>query len=133
MSQENVEIVRRGYDAFNRGDLEAMAADFASNFEYVTTGAVPGMTGVYQGPEGLAEFLEWMRSEFESPRIDVRELSEAGDQVLAAVTLGGRGKQSGVEASWDIWHLWTVEHGRVVRGHAFTSMEEALEVAGLRE
>ena len=134
MSRENVEVVRRGYDAFNRGDLNAMAADFAPNFEYVTTGVVPGMTGPYQGQEGLAEFLEWMRSEFESPRIEVRELNEVGeDQVLAAVTLRGRGKQSAAAASWHVWHLWTLEDGRVLRGQAFTSIEAALEAARARE
>jgi ketosteroid isomerase-like protein len=110
-----------------------MAAEFAPNFEYVTTGTVPGKTGVYRGPEGLAEFLDWMRSEFEGPRIEVRELNEVGDQALAAVILRGRGKQSAAEASWHVWHLWTVEDGRVVRGQAFTSREAALEAAGPTE
>ena len=36
MSQEGVEIARRGYDAFNRGDFEAMVEDFAPDREYVT-------------------------------------------------------------------------------------------------
>jgi hypothetical protein len=49
------------------------------------------------------------------------------------VTLRGRGKQSGVEASWDVWHLWTVEDGKLVHGHGFTSKPEALEAAGLSE
>ena len=75
-----------------------------------------------------------MRSDFERPRIEVHELVDAGDdQVVAAVKLRGRGKQSGVEASWDVWHVWTMEHGKVVHGQAFTSREEALEAAGLPE
>jgi hypothetical protein len=41
MSEENVEVVRRGYEAFNRGDLDGMVADFAPTFEYVASGAVP--------------------------------------------------------------------------------------------
>lgn len=48
MSQENVEAARRGYEAFNRADLEGMVADFAPTFEYFTTGAIPGITGVYR-------------------------------------------------------------------------------------
>jgi len=133
MSEESVAIARRAYEAFNRGDLQAMVADLAPNFEYATTGAIPGMTGVYRGAEGILGFLEWMRSEFERPRIEVHELVDAGDQVVAAVTLRGRGKQSGVEASWDVWHAWTMEDGKVVHGQAFTSREEALEAAGLSE
>jgi ketosteroid isomerase-like protein len=133
MSEENVEMVRRGYEAYNRGDLDGMVADFAPTFEYVTTGAVPDATGVYRGAEGYKEFLGWMRSEFESPRVAVHELIEAGDQVLASVSLRGRGKQSGVETNWDIWHLWTVRDGKVVRGQTFTGSDEALEAAGLSE
>jgi ketosteroid isomerase-like protein len=133
MSQENVEIARRAYEAFNRSDPQAMVADLAPNFEFATTGAIPGMTGVYRGVEGILGVLEFMRSEFERPRIEVHELVDAGDQVVAAVTLRGRGKQSGVEASWDVWHVWTMEHGKVGHGQAFTSRAEALEAAGLSE
>jgi ketosteroid isomerase-like protein len=133
MSQENVEIARRAYEAFNRGDLDNLVADFAPTFEYVTTGAVPGAGGVYRGPEGYQEFVGWLGSEFERARVEIRELIEAGDQVLASVTLRGRGRQSGVEASWDVWHLWTVQDGKVVHGQAFITRREALEAAGLRE
>ena len=133
MSQENVEIARRAYEAFNRGDLQAMVADLAPNFEYATTGAIPGMTGVYRGGAGILGFLEWIWSEFERPSMEVHELVDAGDQVMAAVTLRGRGKQSGVGTSWDVWHVWTMEHGKVVHGQAFTSRAEALEAARLSE
>jgi ketosteroid isomerase-like protein len=48
MSQENVEIARRGYEAFNKGDPDGMVANFAPNFEYVTTGGIPGVDAVYR-------------------------------------------------------------------------------------
>jgi ketosteroid isomerase-like protein len=80
MSQENVELARRAYAAFNRGDSEGMVADIAPDLEYVTTGAIPGVGGVYPGPEGLRRFL-------------------------AGLTFEGRGKQSGVDTAWDIWHV----------------------------
>jgi ketosteroid isomerase-like protein len=92
MSEENVEIARRGYEAFNKGDPDGMVANFAPNFEYVTTGGIPGVDAVYRGPEGLTEFVGWMWGEFEEPRIEVHELTEAGNQVLAEVTLRGRGQ-----------------------------------------
>ena len=63
----------------------------------------------------------------------IHELVEAGDRVLAAVALRGRGKQSGVEASWDVWNLWTFHNGKVVRGQGFTTRDEALEAGGLLE
>jgi ketosteroid isomerase-like protein len=49
MSEENLEMVRRGFDAYERGDLDAAVTDFASDCEFVPTGALPGGRGVYQG------------------------------------------------------------------------------------
>jgi ketosteroid isomerase-like protein len=46
VSQENIELARRAYEAFNRGELEGMVADFAPNFEFLTTGSIPGTRGV---------------------------------------------------------------------------------------
>ena len=133
MSQENVEIVRRGYDAYNRGDVDAAAAYFASDSEYIPSGALPGGRGSYQGPEGYKRFIAWFRDEFEDARVDVNELIDAGERVLASVTLRGRGRQSGAATSWDLWQVFTIRDGSVVRGEAFTGRAEALEAAGLKE
>jgi hypothetical protein len=133
MSQKNVEMARRAYAAFNRGDLEGMLADFAPDSEYVTTGAIPGVEEVYRGPEGFRRFLKSFWGEFDEPGLEVHELIEAEDQVLVGLTFQGRGKQSGVETTWDLWHLWTVRAGKVARGQAFTSREQAVEAAGLQE
>jgi ketosteroid isomerase-like protein len=133
MSEENVEVVRRGYEAFSRGDPDAMDAYLAPTFEYTATGTIPGVVGVYRGPEGLRKFLSAFWDEFEDARIELRELIDAGDHVLASITMQGRGKRSGVEARWDIWQLWTLRDGKGVRAQAFTSRDAALEAAGLRE
>jgi ketosteroid isomerase-like protein len=125
--------MRRAYDAFNRGDLDGVFAAFARDFEYVASGAIPGVGGVYRGHEGFRRFIEGFWGEFDDTRVEIRELIEAGDQVLVSVTQRGRGKQSGVEVRWDVWHLWTVRDGKAVRGQGFTSREEALEAAGLAD
>jgi ketosteroid isomerase-like protein len=88
---------------------------------------------VYRGPEGLKRFLGWLVDEFDDARIEINELIEAGDHVLAEVTVRGRGKQSGGEVSWDVWHLWTVQGGKVIHGQGFTNRDEAVEAAGLSE
>jgi len=49
MSQENVEIVRRAFEAFNRGDLDAAVVDLAADCEYTSSGAIPGTTDTYRG------------------------------------------------------------------------------------
>jgi ketosteroid isomerase-like protein len=133
VSRETVELVRRAYGAFNRGDLEAMVLVAAPEFEYVATGAIPGAGGVYRGAEEFVQFLDRWWGEFDEPRVEVHELIEARDQVLASVTFRGHGKQSGVEANWNLWQLWTVRDGKFVRGRGFTSRQEALDAAAVRE
>jgi ketosteroid isomerase-like protein len=132
VSRETVELVRRAYGAFNRGDLEAMVLVPAPEFEYVATGAIPGAGGVYRGPEEFVQFLDRWWGEFDEPRVEVHELIEARDQVLASVTFRGHGKQSGVEANWNLWQLWTGRDGKFVRGRGFTSRQEALDAAAVR-
>ena len=126
-------MVRRRVDAYNRGDVEAVVTDFASDFEYVPSGTLPGGRDVHQGPEGYTRFIGWLRDEFEDARLDPNDVIDAGDRVLASVTIRGRGRQSGAATSWDLWEVWTIRDGRVVRGQAFTGKDEALEAAGLRE
>jgi ketosteroid isomerase-like protein len=133
MSQQNVEAVRTAFEAYNRGDLDTAVADFAPDCEYISTGALPGFRGVSRGPEGYKEFVGWLREEFDDARIDVDELVEAGDRVLASITLCGRGRRSGVATTWSMWQVWTLRGGKFVRGQGFTNKGEALEAAGLEE
>jgi ketosteroid isomerase-like protein len=133
MSQENVEIVRQAYEAFNRGNIGGAVANIAPEFEYASTGVIPDMEEVYRGPEGFRRFLEGFWAEFDDPQAEINEITEADDLVLVSLTLLGRGKQSGAEAGWSIFQLWTVRDGKAVGGQAFTSWDAALEAAGLRE
>jgi ketosteroid isomerase-like protein len=133
MSEENVEIMRSGIEAYSKGDLDRAFADFAPDCRYTASGAIPGRTGVFHGPEGYREFMDWLRGEFDDAQVEVKELLDAGDKVVAGSTLRGRGKRSGVEASWIIWQVWTVRNAKIVEGHGFISRAEALEAAGLAE
>jgi ketosteroid isomerase-like protein len=133
MSLENVEVIRRSFEAVDRGDLDAMAAEIGAGFEYVATGTVVGLADTYRGAQGFRRFLEWFWVEFDEPNIEIRSLIAAGDEVVTWVEFRGRGAQSGAETSMDLWHVWTLRAGKVVRGRAFTSRDEALQTAGLSE
>jgi ketosteroid isomerase-like protein len=131
VSRENVDIVREAYEAVNRGDLDTAVSCIATDMEYVASGAVPGATGVFMGPDGVKKFIAGLYGEFDDARAEVSELLDAGDQVLVSATARGRGKLSGVETQWETWQLWTLRDGKLVRGQGFTSREEAVEAAGL--
>ena len=132
MSQENVEALRGAFEAYNRDDLDAAVANIPPDCEYVPTGALPGGRDVVRGPEGYKRFVTWLRDTFDDAHIDAA-LTDAGDQVVARLTLRGRGKQSGAGTTWEFWQVWTFRDGKAVHGRGFTNREEALEAAGLSE
>jgi ketosteroid isomerase-like protein len=136
MSGEDVELVRRFIEAFNRGDLEGAIAlvDPPPESEFVPGDFGPELMGVQRGPEGMRRALEMFWGEFDHAHIEVHELIDAGDQVFVSATFRGRGKQSGAETSWGpLWGVWTMRDGRMVRWQGFTDRDAALEAAGLRE
>jgi uncharacterized protein len=133
MSQENVELVRSAFEAFNRGDIAGVVAGFAPDFEYVASGAIPGVRGVYRGLDRYRSFLEEFVDEFDDLHVQIHDATEAGDQVLVSVTLRVRDKKSKGKVGWNASVLWTVRDGKVVRGQGFRSPEEAREAAGLGE
>lgn len=130
MSEENVEIVRQGIEAFNRGDPAALVAVLGPDFEYVPSGMIPDTDESYRGPDGFKKFSGWL-SEFDDPWLEAHEFIDAGDHVVVSTTNRGRGKASGIETAWNVWLVWTFRDGRVVRGQGFPTEAEALRAVGL--
>ena len=132
MSQENVEIVRRGWAAYEGGDINAAIADMDPNMVTCVAESVP-VAGTYHGPEGFLQLtLDWAES-FDELEISSKEFIDAGDQVLVRALHRSRGAQSGVPVETDIYYVFTIRAGRVVRTDVFYERNPALEAVGLRE
>jgi ketosteroid isomerase-like protein len=80
MAEEDVEIVRRAYAAFNRGDRDGAVADVAPDAEYIPSEAFPG-SRVRRGPDDVKNFMSWLWDEFEDARLDTHEFIDLGDKV----------------------------------------------------
>ena len=134
MSQENVESIRRSAEAFNRGDLDALVADLAPDFEYYTSGVIPDAGRVYRGPEEYRRLVEEVFfAEFRTIRSEITEVIDTEDQVLLGLTMHARGKQSGAETIWSFCQVFTLRGGKVTRGQGFERRADALEAVGLSE
>jgi ketosteroid isomerase-like protein len=137
MSQANVEIVRQVYDAACRRDSAAILGLYDPEVEIDvsrTHGAV--MDPVYAGPghTGLHAWSREWHDAWRAVEYEVHELIDAGDNVLAVVTVRGRGRASGADAEFSRYAgLWTIRGHKVVRVVWFPGRAEALEAAGLAE
>src|SRR5829696_5039032 len=130
MSQENVEIVRRLYEAFNRRDLTAESEVLDPNFEWI-----PDTRSFESAIRGREEVLRFLDDQIETLglRVQPETFFEKGDRVVAFIRAIGRGEASGAEMDIRIAGVWTLRNGIVMRGQAYAERAEALEAVGLRE
>ena len=135
MSQENVETLKRGFEAFNRGDINAMLEEFDPDVEWHTASDIPDST-VYRGHDGVASLIqEWVNS-FEDFRVDAEELIDRGEYVVLSVVLRGRipgSLESDREVTLRRFGVDKVRNGKIVEVREYMTLEQALEAVGLSE
>ena len=133
MSQENVEIVRRAFEAFAREGPAAVVDFWDPEIELWLPSGMVQAGGTYRGH---AAVLEWMKEWAEAwEEIDYRpeEFTEAGDSVLVSVLYDGRGKGSGVRVEGRFWYVMKLRNGKLLRWELYPERSQALDAAGLRE
>jgi hypothetical protein len=137
MSRENVARARQAYAALNsaykKGDVARMVDEFAHPDLVITTAGGFPERGEWRGPEGAREFIEGQMEAFEEMRIDVDELIDGGDRVLAHARFGGKARHTGIELDFSVYHVLTIEDGKTVRLEMYAERTPALEAAGLSE
>ena len=131
MSRENVEIVRRSYEHFNRtGEVDYTILDSDIVYDLSRRTFDPH---VFRGREGVREFLRLIWEQWASRRMEPQDVVDAGDNIVASVRLVGVGRQSGVETMANAAHVWSFRDDKIVRLTVFQTMEEALEAVALTE
>jgi ketosteroid isomerase-like protein len=126
---ENVEAVKRLFDAFTRRDVDEVLAllDPDVLFEPAPTVARPHRS--YVGHSGMRQYFEDVADTWERLDVQIQEYRHAGSYVIAfgRIYAAGGGSVADDPASF----VWRLERGRVIWGKVFRRREEALEVAGL--
>ena len=130
MSQENVEIARRGYEAFARRDLDAVFELFDPEIEAHDPPEMPD-AAIHRGHDAVRRDWEQTYELFEDFTIEVEETLDGGDDVVVFLRYRGRGSESGAEVEALMAHVWTVRNGKAIRLRQFLDREQALEAAGL--
>src|SRR3954469_6753878 len=132
MSEENVETVRAIHEALARGESPATLRLLHPDIEYVNPpGAVE--PGTRRGIAAYEDALRSINDVFEDVRIEVREIIDAGDQVVVLATYTARGRSSGAQRQHEDGYVWTIRDGKAVSFQWFNDPAKALEAAGLGE
>jgi ketosteroid isomerase-like protein len=131
VSQENVEIVREGYEQFSRRKTfvaELAAPDFTWDMSHFH--GWPEQQ-VYQGVEGADRFLAEWTSTWDDWDLQLEELHDAGEKVLAIHRQHGRSRLTGVRADMSFAMVWTLRDGKQTRMEMYSDVGEAREAVGL--
>ena len=132
MSRENVEIVRRAFAEFERGNFWVPEV-FDPSVRVVWLDALPVGEPESVGLQGLSQGIKRWVEPFEHVTIGLERIFDAGDQVAVIAAWRGRGKASGVDAEWRFGAVLTVRDGKVISLISYSDPAEALEAVGLRE
>jgi ketosteroid isomerase-like protein len=129
--QQNLEIIRRGYDAFGHGDIDTLLGLFDERIEWVTPGPADLPTsGRRTGRQEVAQFFGTVNDLFEIHRFEPKQMIAQGDRVVVlgeeSATVKATGKV--LDNSWA--HVFTLRDGLVVAFQEY--LDTAATVAELR-
>jgi ketosteroid isomerase-like protein len=125
----NTELLRAGYDAWNRGDLDAWLELLDPDIVIRTSGAFPDFAPEYRGLEPARKFWRQMLEPWEDFRIEVEQIEEEGDIVAAGIRFVARGRDSGVDVELRFGSGIRVRDGvavELVNRRSFEEVREAL-------
>lgn len=127
MAASNLDVIRQGYDAFNRGDIASAVGQIDPEIVWHDASEVPGAR-MRRGVDEVRAFLESIHRIWDEPRFDPEELEAAGDTVIAMVRFSGRGSGSGAEVATELAHSFQFEGGRVRSVVTYFEREQARTV-----
>ena len=130
MSQENVEIVRRAFAAYDKGNMSEMLELMADD---MTTHRMDPDGATYHGQEGFFKATADWTEDFEDWSASPEKFVDAGDHVLVRVHQTARGATSGVPVESHFWFVFTLRAGKIARLSFHVTEADAREAAGLSE
>jgi ketosteroid isomerase-like protein len=119
----------RVWDAYTVRDSSRLTDVCDPEIEWHTR--FPGMPSVFHGYDGLLQFEELVMQAIDMYPVLIRAIEIDDSQLFIHSRIGGPGVATGAEASMEIYDIWTLRRGRLLRREVYYDRAEALAVAGL--
>jgi ketosteroid isomerase-like protein len=131
MSSQNVETVRRSFEGWNRGDVDAWLEGAHPEIEWssAVVRRVEGADTVYRGSDGMRRYWDEWHAVWDIT-IEVTETHDLGESVLAFARLHTRGRGSGIGVDQPVGYVFEFDDGLARRVRAYLDPEQAIEAAG---
>ncbi len=133
MSQENVEIVRRSFDAIGSNDVDALLSLYDPAVEFLPLTGTQVESGGYRGHQGVRDYFAEVGEVWDELRPYAERMQTVGDLVVVVGGCAVRGRGSGVVSDSPLAWVIKVRDGKITSHRGFRTADEALEAAGLSE
>ena len=131
MSQENVEVVQSAFDAWERGDTDAILEVCDESIVVMQAPELPGVPPRQYGHAGVLEAFALWPEYWDDFRVEVLRKFDLGDRVVVTTGQSGKSKESGIEVAAQFTFLFTLRQRLITEWRIFMREEEALEAARL--
>jgi uncharacterized protein len=132
MSTERVELVKQGYEAWNRGDRSWVLEHMSEDVEWITPPEDPD-PGTYRGYEGVEQFWEQWRASVGQLQFQPEEFIDKGDHVVVIARRTGTGETSGLEVSDTVVQVFKFDGPKCVQVREHYDREKAMREIGAEE
>ena len=133
MSQENVDLIYRAFDALNRHDFDAFLAVMDDDVEFIPRmSAIEGESG-YRGHDGLRSWWNGLLDVFPDYSAELADVRDLGDLTFATFHARGHGAGSATPTDQAAWIMIRWRRGKAVWWGTFDARDEAFESVGLSE
>jgi ketosteroid isomerase-like protein len=129
MADSNLDVVRRLFERFEEGGIEAAMEFFSEDFVAVIPAEMSAEPDVYEGHAGVRRYWGAFEGMIADVRYELIRLVPAGDKVIAEIRLSGRGEISGIEVEQRAAVVHSFRNGKVTRMEPQPDLETALRVA----
>jgi ketosteroid isomerase-like protein len=129
VSEQNLEIVQRGIEAFNERGVEGIVPMIHPDFEATTPPTLASEPDTYRGQDGVRRWFDSFDEVMDQIRWDDHRLQQVGDRVVVEFTLRARGKTTGLDFGQDAVMVWTLRDCKGIRIELFETLDEALAAA----
>ena len=120
MSEGNLDVIRRGYEAFGRGDINALLESFDEQIQWLTPGPSELPTsGRRTGRQAVAQFFTAVNDAFDIQRFEPKEFIAQGDRIVVLGSETARVKSTGRVLDLDWVHVFAMRNGKVVAFQEF--------------
>jgi ketosteroid isomerase-like protein len=135
MSDENVEAFKRGLEAGNRGDVETLLEVLDPSVEWHSAlhALMGGEQTVFRGHVGVRKLLRDLNESFAEVHLEIAEIRDLGDRLVAIGHIRTRGKASGAETVTPLAQVTEIKNGKFISVRNYLDPKEALEAAELSD